>query len=147
MWTSLKNSRCIIPATLLHSILAAATKVHNATFFTTDECLMNVNKVYLSHNTKLITILTSLCARHLSLTFSKLHWNNIRCLLISSEFSKPVDRCYKQVKRGTAGCINKNDSKFFVHNFIKHQRILMNSSLLDLQINDICDGMSTTHLT
>jgi len=35
----------------------------------------------------------------------------------------------------------------FVQNFSKNQWILMQSSLLDLKINGICDGMNITHLT
>jgi len=35
----------------------------------------------------------------------------------------------------------------FVCNFVKIQRILVQFSVLDLTMNDTCDGMNFTHLT
>ena len=35
----------------------------------------------------------------------------------------------------------------FVCNFVKNQRMLMQFSLLELTMNDTCDGMNFTHLT
>jgi len=35
----------------------------------------------------------------------------------------------------------------FICNFVKDQRILMQFSLIDLEINDTCDNMNFTHLT
>jgi len=34
-----------------------------------------------------------------------------------------------------------------VRNFVKNQRISMQFSLLDLTMNDTCDGINFTHLT
>jgi len=36
---------------------------------------------------------------------------------------------------------------YFFCNFVKNQRILIQFSMLDLQMNVTCDGMTFTHLT
>jgi len=41
----------------------------------------------------------------------------------------------------------KRSQLIFVCNFVKIQRILMQFLVLDLIINDTCDGMNFTHLT
>jgi len=41
----------------------------------------------------------------------------------------------------------KRSQLIFVCNFMKNQRILMQFSLLELTMNDTCDGMNFTHLT
>jgi len=41
----------------------------------------------------------------------------------------------------------KRSQLIFVCDFVKIQRILMQFSLLDLTMNDTCDGMNFTHLT
>jgi len=41
----------------------------------------------------------------------------------------------------------KRSQLIFVRNFVKNQRILMQSSLIDLEMNDTCDSMNFTHLT
>jgi len=41
----------------------------------------------------------------------------------------------------------KKGQLIFLCNFVKNQWILMQFSLLDLQINDTCDIMNFTHLT
>jgi len=42
---------------------------------------------------------------------------------------------------------HKKSRLIFVGNFIKNQWILMQFSLLDLEMNDKCDSMNFTHLT
>jgi len=41
----------------------------------------------------------------------------------------------------------KTELTYFVCNFVKTQRILMQFSLLELTMNDTYDGMNFTHLT
>jgi len=41
----------------------------------------------------------------------------------------------------------KRSQLVFVYNFVKNKRILLQISLLDLEMNDACDGMNFTHLT
>jgi len=41
----------------------------------------------------------------------------------------------------------KTSQLIFVCNCIKNQQILMQFSLLDLEMNDTCDSMNFTHLT
>jgi len=41
----------------------------------------------------------------------------------------------------------KKGANFFVCNFVKNQQILMQFSLLHLQMNDTCDSINFTHLT
>jgi len=41
----------------------------------------------------------------------------------------------------------KRSQLIFVYNFVKNQRILMQVLLLELTMNDTCDGMDFTYLT
>jgi len=41
----------------------------------------------------------------------------------------------------------KRNQLIFVCNFVKNQRILMQFSLLELTMNDTCEGMNFVHLT
>jgi len=54
---------------------------------------------------------------------------------------------YKKHKIHTPSRAVKKEPTYFVRNFVKNQRILMQFSLLDLTMNDTCDGIHFTHLT
>jgi len=50
-------------------------------------------------------------------------------------------------RKSTPWAIEKRSQLIFVYNFVKNQRILMQFSLLELTMNDTCDGIDFIHLT
>ena len=69
--------------------------------------------------------------------------------LLKNDFSPRylVAKAYKKANKSTSWAIKKRSQHIFVHNFVKNQQILMQFSLLELTMNDTCDGMNFTHLT